>query len=189
MASRTPSRRRAGGRSSSSQNSNQMPMILGGVGVLVLIIILVANSGGGGGDEEGGNDDNQQTQQPAKQPEPAKVNVPAGTAKAGATPDRPAPPLTQDLLGKVTELYQQARALSDEGIKLTKSGEREQGVAKQMAAKVKIDQLKAMIDDQLTWQEEAEMGDWQQPAAYGSLTRLYAKISKTQKTIRMNGGK
>jgi len=187
MASRTPSRRRAGGRSSSSQNSNQMPMILGGLGVVVLIIILVmANKGGG---EEENDSDSQLTNQPAKQSKPAKTNLRMSEAVGGKTPDRPAPLLTQETLTKITELLAEAKAISNEGIKLTKSGSNPEGAAKQSEAKVKIDQLKAMIEEQSLWQEEADMGDWAQPAEYITLARIYATISRTQKTIRMNGGK
>jgi len=163
-------------------------MILGGVGVLVLIMLIVMANGGGDDDDEGGNTDNQ-SNQPAKQPEAPAPKVQLGSAKAGKTPDRPAPALSQELLSKITGLYREAKAVSDEGIKLTKAGEREQGVAKQNEAKVKIDAIKAMIDDQLLWQEEADMGDWAQPPEYATLTNIYAKISRTQKSIRMNGGK
>lgn len=162
-------------------------MILGGLGVVVLIIILVmANKGGS---EDQNNSSNEPAKQPAKQPEAPKTNLTMANAKGGKTPDRPAPPLTQATLTKVTELLAEAKALSNEGIKLTKSGSNPEGAAKQSAAKVKIDQLKAMIEEQSLWQEEADMGDWAQPAEYITLAKIYATISRTQKTIRMNGGK
>ncbi len=165
-------------------------MILGGLGVAVLIVIIImANRGG---DDEEVNPDNQSTKQPgkqpAKQPEP-KTNLKMSEGVAGKTPGRPAPPLTQATLTKITELLAEAKAISNEGIKLTKSGNNPEGSAKQSEAKVKIDQLKALIEEQSLWQEEADMGDWAQPAEYITLARIYATISRTQKTIRMNGGK
>ena len=187
MASRTRSRRRASGRSSSRNNSNQMPMVFGGLGVVVLIIIIaMANRGGG---EVDADTDNESTKQPEKQSETRKPRVQLSDAQRGKTPDRPAPPLTQETLSAVSKLLAEAKALSDEGIKMRLGGDNRGCRAKQSQAKVKIDQLKSMIETQSLWQEEADMGDWAQPAEYVTLANIYIKIGRTQKTIRMQGGK
>jgi len=165
-----------------------MPMIAAGVGVLVLVIFIMSSGGGGGGEPDQGSED-QSTSQPTTQSQPAPANVRLANAQSGKAPGRPAPPLTQETLSKVRSLLAEAKALSDDGIRLRKTGDNMGCRKKQSEAKVKIDQLKAMIETQSLWQEEAEMGDWAQPAEYVTLGRIYAKIGMTEKTIRMQGGK
>lgn len=160
-----------------------MPMIIGGVGVLVLIVILVmVNSGGDDKNDTGGN-------APAKQPEKPRGSVPLPGASAGNTPDRPAPPLTQDTLDKMAKLLAEAKAISNSGFALLKDGKNMEARTKQSEAKVKIDQIKALIEEPSLWYEEADMGEWSIPAEYVAMNRLYSKMSTLQKTIRMQGGK
>ncbi|MGK0154125.1 MAG: hypothetical protein ACI9SE_001076 [Neolewinella sp.] len=186
MASRTPTRRRAGGRSSSrSKQNNQMPMIIGGGGLLVLILILVMVNSGGGGDET--NDAGGTA--PAKQPEQLPSNVPVSSGSAGKTPDRAAPLLTQATLGKMQDLLIEATAISDAGMKMLGKGENMASRRKQSEAKVKVDQIKDLIEEQSGWFEEADMGGWSIPSEYVTMNNIYAKLSKLEKRIRMQGGK
>ena len=89
----------------------------------------------------------------------------------------------------MSALYSEAKALSDEGIKLQKSGEKMAGSAKQSAAKVKVDAIKDLIEVQSLWYEEADMDGWAIPGEYRAMNKIYAKLSRLEKTIRMNGGK
>ena len=164
-------------------------MILGGLGAVVLGLFLLTSGGGGGGggDEEESND--QSNRQPPQQSQPPTPSANMSSAQGGKAPGRPAPPLSQETLSKVRQLLAEAKTMSDDGIRLRKSGDNKGCRAKQSAAKVKIDQIKSMIETQSLWQEEAEMSDWAQPAEYVTLARIYVKIGTTEKTIRMQGGK
>jgi hypothetical protein len=163
-------------------------MILGGLGVVALVIFLLTSGGGGGGGGEDESND-QSNRQPPQQSQPPTPSANMSSAQGGKAPGRPAPPLSQETLSKVRQLLAEAKTMSDDGIRLRKSGDNKGCRAKQSAAKVKIDQIKSMIETQSLWQEEAEMGDWAQPAEYVTLARIYVKIGTTEKTIRMQGGK
>lgn len=195
MASRTSSSRRAGsGRSSgrsSPQKNNQMPMILGGAGLLVVILALVMFNKGGGDEtpSNGGSSGGAKPAAQSSQPAPVAVNVEMSAAKSGKTPERAAPPLTQETLTKMETLYAEAKAISDAGIKLQNSGQKMAGSAKQAEAKVKIDAIKALIEGPSGWYEEADFGGWAVPAEYATMNKIYGKVSTLEKTIRMNGGK
>lgn len=168
-----------------------MPLILGGVGALVLVLVLVMLNSKSG-DDDNNDGDNQQQQQPAKQPtKPVgpKTQLKMGSAKAGKTPDRPAPTLTQEMLQKAATLIQEAKVLNNEGVKLRSSGDNKGSRAKNSEAKRKLDEVKSMLDAPLTWQEEADMEEWAMPAEYTALGNLYGQLSKLEKRIRMGGGK
>ena len=53
----------------------------------------------------------------------------------------------------------------------------------------KIDAIKALIEGPSTWYEEADFGGWAIPAEYATMNKIYGKVSRLEKTIRMNGGK
>lgn len=191
MSSRTPPRPRTGGRAPlpvrSAPKSNPMPLILGGVGLLVVVILLVVMS------QSGKKPAPTPTPTPAAQPKPAHQAAPtqvaAGAAKAGKTPGRPAPALTQETMQKAAQLLDAAKALFSEGVKLrTGAGDNTGARAKQSEAKDKIDEIKTLLAAPLRWQEEADLEDWAMPAIYSSLGSLYNEVSSLEKKIRMNGG-
>jgi hypothetical protein len=190
MASRTSTRRRAGGRSSSRrQQNNQMPMIIGGAGLLVLIIILVMVKSRGGGDDADDTGANAPANQPATQPEKPRSNVAVSGGLPGKSPDRPAPTLTQDTLNKMSDLLAEAKSISNSGFALLKEGKNFEARTRQSEAKVKIDEIKALIEEPTLWYEEADMDDWSIPAEYVAMNKLYGKLSTLLKTIRMQGGR
>ena len=191
MASRTPPRGRTGGRaplpSRSAPKSNPMPLILGGVGLLVVVVLLVVMNQGGGN----------KAATPAPKPaapaaKPAHVPAPTavapGAAKAGKTPGRPAPPLTQDVMQKAAGLIDEAKVLFNDGVKLRTAGDNTGARAKQSSAKDKLDEAKAMLALPLRWQEEADLDDWAMPAEYAALGKLYGDLSSLEKKVRMSGG-
>ncbi|MEZ6036913.1 MAG: hypothetical protein R3F29_05500 [Planctomycetota bacterium] len=193
MASRTPSRSgRSGGRSSSSSRgrsssggNNQMPMILGGVGVVVVIILLVVMNQGGGSEKKSDKDAT-----PAKPAAaaPAMPTVQVSGAAAGKTPSKPAPALTADMLGQVQKLLDEATALQNQGATLRTNGDNQGARDVQSQAAAKLETLRNLIDNQLTWQEEAEMEGWAQPGEYVTLGKMWTKIAKLEKAVRMGGG-
>jgi len=168
-----------------------MPLILGGVGALLLIVVLVMlNSKSGGDDDQQG--DNQQNQQQQAKPEPKKsapMPLKTGSAKAGKTPDRPAPTLTNEMLAKANGMIEEAKALNNEGVKLRNGGDNKAARAKQAEAKRKLDECIAFLEVPALWQEEADLEGWAMPAEYVTLGHLYVRIAKYQKRIRMSGGK
>lgn len=189
MASRSSSRRRAGGRSSSrSQQNNQMPMIIGGFVLLAVILIVWAISSGGD-DGTSGTGGSREASPVTKQPQKPRSNVAVSGGKSGQTPGRPAPALTQDMLNKMSDLLAQAKSISDSGFKLLKEGKNMEARTRQSEAKVKIDEIKKLIEEPSLWYEEADMDGWSIPPEYVALNRLYSKMSTLQKTIRMQGGK
>jgi hypothetical protein len=109
-------------------------------------------------------------------------------AKAGKTPSKPAPGLTQDTLTKVRDLLDEAKKLSNEGVTARNGGDNQKARDLQSAAKDKLEALQKLIQAPLLWQEEAQMGDWAQPAEYVTLENLYAEVGKLEKRVRMGGG-
>ena len=162
-----------------------MTVMIGAIAVVVVIVLVVMMKGGGDKKEE-----------PKKDPAPvaaAPAPVPAagtaGTAKAGKTPGRPAPALTQETLGKLDELMAKAKAAYNEGSTKRTAGDNDGARAKQAEAKVHLDQWKELVAAQLVWQEEAQMGDWAQPAEYPTLEKKFGPFATLEKTVRMGGGK
>ena len=190
MSSRTPPRPRSGGRAPlpvrSAPKSNPMPLILGGVGLLVVVILLVVMS------QSGKKPAPTPAPTPAAQPKPAHQAAPtqvaAGAAKAGKTPTKPAPALTQETMQKAAGLLNDAKALFNEGVKVRNAGDNTAARTKQSAAKDKVDEIKALLATPLRWQEEADLEDWAMPAVYSSLGSLYNEVSSLEKKIRMSGG-
>jgi len=165
-----------------------MLMIFGGVGALLLIVILTIyyqDSGNGAGKGGGGD--------PASTPPRTSSGVQPqprmSSAKAGKTPGRPAPALTAATLSRVRELLQEAKAISNDGVRERTAGNNTKARAKQSEAKKKIDELKLLFADASEWQEEADMGDWEQPGAYVTLGKIWVEIARLQKKIRMSGGR
>lgn len=190
MSSRTPPRPRSSGRAPlpvrSAPKSNPMPLILGGVGLLVVVILLVVMSQGSKKPAP------KATPAPAAQPkapyQSAPTQVVEGAAKAGKTPTKPAPALTQEMLQKAASLLDEATALSNEGVKVRSAGDSAGARIKQSQAKDKIDEVKALLAAPLRWQEDADLEDWAMPAIYSSLGALYNKVSSLEKKVRMSGG-
>lgn len=167
-----------------------MPMIIGGAGLLVLILILVmVNSRGGGGDDIDDPGANAPAKQSANQPEKPRSNVAVSGGSPGKSPDRPAPTLTKDTLNKMADLLAEAKSISNSGFALLKAGKNIEARTRQSEAKVKIDEIKALIEEPSLWFEEADMDGWSIPAEYVAMNKLYGKLSTLQKTIRMQGGK
>ncbi|MFK7738974.1 MAG: hypothetical protein AB8H80_01530 [Planctomycetota bacterium] len=167
-----------------------MPIIIGvAVGAVALIAVLVMMSGGKGGDTDSGGG-KKQTPAASQKSQPSKrsATAPTGSARAGSAPERPAPELTQAMLNKAASLLEEAKALNRLGVTARNNGKNTEARAKNSEAKAKIDELKAVLADALGWQEEADMEDWAQPAEYDALGKLWIRISKTQKSIRMGGG-
>ena len=170
MSSRTPPRPRTGGRAPlpvrSAPKSNPMPLILGGVGLLVVVILLVVMSQGGKKPAAA------PTPTPAAQPKPAHQAAPtqvaAGAAKAGKTPTKPAPALTQETMQKAATLLDAANALFNEGVKLRTGGDNTGARAKQSEAKDKIDARMAEAKDKF----EARMAEAQ--------AKIDSKVSEAQ---------
>ena len=166
-------------------------MILGGAGLLVVILAMVMFNKGGGDEtpSSGGSSGGAKPAAQSSQPAPVAVNVEMSAAKSGKTPERAAPPLTQETFTKMETLYAEAKAISDAGMKLLGEGKNMDSRAKQSEAKVKIDAIKALIEGPSTWYEEADFGGWAIPAEYATMNKIYGKVSRLEKTIRMNGGK
>ncbi len=192
MSSRTPPRPRSGGRAPlpvrSAPKSNPMPLILGGVGLLVVVILLVVMSQSGKKPAATPTPTPTPAAQPKAPHQSAPTQVAAGAAKAGKTPTKPAPALTQDMLQKAASLLDEAKALSNEGVKVRNAGDSAGARTKQSQAKDKIDEVKALLAAPLRWQEEADLEDWAMPAIYSSLGKLYNEVSSLEKKVRMSGG-
>jgi len=183
---RTPSRSRSSGRAPSTSGSNsQMTVTIGAIAIVVVVVIVVMMNGGG--KDDAAKDPAPVAAAPA--PSPAPAPVPTGSAKAGKTPARPAPALTQETLGKLDELFGKAKAAYNEGSTLRTAGDNAGARSKQAEAKALLDRWKQLVEAQLLWQEEAQMEEWAQPAEYAALERIYGPFAKLEKSVRMGGGK
>lgn len=190
MASRTPSRGRSGGRSSSSNASGANPALFGGIGVAIVAALIVVFMSSSKGDKA---KDKPADPAPAaaapKAPHvPAPTSLQLGSAKQGKTPGRAAPALTAEMLGKAMALLDEAKTLSNDGVKARTAGDNEGARQKQSAAGDKIEAAKASLKEQAAWQEEADLSDWAQPAEYVSLANLWTQLTTLEKKARMSGG-
>lgn len=161
-------------------------MVYGGALVVVVIIIYFVMSSGGGSD----TNQNSGTPAPAANqaaPAPTPAPMPSGNAKAGKTPSRAAPALTGETLAKLDELYGKASGLYNEGVNLRTAGDNRGCRDKMTQANDLLVQWTATVKDQLAWQEEADMENWAQPAAYSELESRYKNFSKLQRSAQLNG--
>ena len=189
MASRTSSQGRRGGRSQPS--SSPLPIVIGIAGAALIGVLLIANLGGSGGGADDGDAATPPAGSPpaAQQPQaPSAPKIQIGSAKAGKTPARPAPPLPEATLQRGAELLAEAKALSNEGVKARAAGDNQRAREQQSLAKDKIDEILKMLEAPALWQEEADMNDWAQPAEYVALQRLYGEISTLRNRVRKSGG-
>ena len=163
-------------------------MILGAVGALVLIVGLIAMSGSEDEQEPAADRQTEQRQPAAPTRSTPSTPLQQGAARAGKTPDRPAPTLTTEMLQRANALVDEAKALNNDGTRLRNTGDNRGARAKQSEAKRKIDAALAVIEAPSAWQEEADLEGWAMPAEYVTLERLFGRIAKLQKRIRMGGG-
>jgi hypothetical protein len=168
-------------------------MLFVGIGVAIaasLIVVFVLNGSGGSGGADKAKPAANAPANPAPKAAPAAASTPVALAgaKAGKVAKKPAPALTQDTLTKVRDLLEEAKKLSNEGVTARNGGDNMAARDKQSAAKDKLDELQKLVQAPLTWQEEAQMEDWAQPAEYVTLENLYAEVGKLLKRVRMGGG-
>jgi hypothetical protein len=193
MPSRTPSRTGRSGRSTPAPSSNATAMLFGGIAVVVVIVLFVVMSRGGDKEPANGANAAPKAAAPAAAPSTTPAPQPSGArtfaAKAGKPPARTAPALPQSLLDQSWKLYDEAKALSNEGVHARNTGDADAAAKKQSAAAVKLEEIKKATAVPWGWQEEAEMGDWALPAEYVALGRLYDDVTKLEKQVRMGGGK
>ncbi len=167
-----------------------MPMLIGGAVLLVVIVLLVMMNRPGGGENS-----DKDTPAKAAAPDAGKASTPAptpvqlGSAKGGKAPVRPAPVLTAETLGKVTQLFNEMKAHYNDGSNARTAGDNAAAREHQAKAVDVLDQIDKLIEAPLLWQEEAEMEGWAQSAEYVQLATTYGKVMKLAKQVRMGGGK
>lgn len=185
------SRGRSGGSSRSSSSSgggNQQVMVLGGIGVAVVVVVLIMMGGGDKGPgKSGGSTPTPVAAKPDPTPKPAATPV-SSSAKAGKTPTKPAPVLTADTLQKARDLETKMKGFYNEGSVARTAGDNAKAREKQALAKGVLEEIDKLLETPLLWQEEAEMGDWAQPAEYIELAKVHGSIMKLAKMVRMGGG-
>ena len=153
--------------------------------LLLIVILTIYYRDSGNGADKGGDPASTQPRTSSGVPPQPRMS----SAKAGKTPGRPAPALTAATLSRVRELLQEAKAISNDGVRERTAGNNMKARAKQSEAKKKIDELKLLFADASEWQEEADMGDWEQPGAYVTLGKIWGEIARLQKKVRMSGGR
>lgn len=186
MASRTPARSRSRERSRSSSGSSAQPFVLGGVGLAVVIVLVVMMQSGGTGTARpaGGGAPANSAASASAAPIPVKLEA----SKSGSAPKRPAPPLSEATLQQARDLLTAAKGYCNEGITARTAGDNTKARERQSLAKDKIDELKKLVAAQSLWQEEAQLGDWAQPAEYVTLEKLLGELGPLEKRVRMGGG-
>ncbi len=188
MASRSSSGTRSRARSSSSSSSSSAQTLVLVVGAIAVVVLLLVMSGGGSNKPAAsGSSTSTPAAAPAASPT-AVVSVPAGSAKAGKTPDRPAPALTQDTLGKLAQLQAQATELFNESVNLRNGGDNMKAREAAGRAKDVLDQWNQLVEPNLLWQEEAQLGEWSQPAEYIQLEKLFGAYQTLNNKVRKQGG-
>ncbi|MEY3161929.1 MAG: hypothetical protein RIT25_1920 [Planctomycetota bacterium] len=188
MASRSSggsrSRSRSASSASSSSSSQTLILVVGAAAVVVFLLVMSGNKSPESG-----------TKTPAASapavapaaPAPA-ASVPSGSAKAGKTPARPAPPLGQETLAKLSQLEAQATQLFNESVNLRNGGDAMKAREAAGRAKDVLDQWNSLVEPNLLWQEEAQLGDWAQPAEYIQLEKLFGAYQTLNNKVRKQGG-
>lgn len=161
-------------------------MMIGGIaaGVAVLAALFFAFGGTGG--------NNKKTTDPSNTPankssEPSKAAAPkldGGKAKAGKTPDRPAPAIDADKMAKAEKLFEEATAEWNEAQKQRKAGRPKTEWKPNLdRAWDKLEEQRALLEDYSDWYEEADLGDWAIPAEYEALTKRQHVWGKVRQSI------
>lgn len=194
MAQRSPSRSGRSSRSASPSSSNATAMLFGGIAVAVVAVLLVVMSRGGddaatgtGGTTSGAAPGSRSPAPPANLTPAPQPGATSFAAKAGKPPGRPAPPLDAATLDQCRKLLAEAKAISDEGVKLRMAGDNEQARARQSVASDKIEEVKRLTATAWLWQEEAELGEWALPAEYVNLAQLYDRLGPLENQVRRGG--
>ena len=165
-----------------------MGLMIGGAAVL-LIGGLIAFSQMNKGSDAGNKNDTPGTQKQTEQNNKTLPSVALGKARSGKPPAKPAPELTVETLQKLQAMLDEAKELINDG-KRARTGRGDNAAArtKMGEASELLRKWEQMIAAPLLWQEDAEMEDWAQPAAYVTLSKMYDKFAKYQKEARMGGG-
>jgi len=162
-----------------------MTVMIGAIAVVIVIVLVVMMKGGNKEDPAA-----KKAPEPvAVKPAPAVAPAQAASAKAGKTPKRPAPALTQETLAKVEEMLRTMKAFYNEGATARQAGDNTKARDKMAQAKDVLEQIDKLLAEPLLWQEEAQMDNWAQPAEYISLEKVYGDVMKLAKMVRMGGGK
>lgn len=165
-----------------------MGLLIGGAAALLVVGLIVFSQMNNGSD--GGNkNDKPGTQTQTEQKSSTLPKVALGDARSGKPPAKPAPELTVETLQKLQAMLDDAKLLINDGKRArTGRGDNQAARAKMGEASALLRQWEQMIAAPLLWQEDAEMEDWAQPAAYVTLSKMYDKFAKYQKEARMGGG-
>jgi len=160
--------------------------VLIGAGAIVVIVLVIFMMKGTG-DQAPAN--TPKVAQPAAQPQAAPApSVSMAPKKLGKKPTRPAPELSQATLQELDQLLLKITELHNAGTTARLAGDNATARTKEGEAKQLLEQWKDKIDAQLRWQEEAQMEDWEQPAEYVTLERIYGRYQTLTKRVRMGGG-
>jgi hypothetical protein len=115
--------------------------------------------------------------------------VSLGGAKAGKTPEQPAPPLTLATLQELQDLLTRIKTLRNEAVTArTGSSDVQKARASMGEAKQLLEQWEAKVAAPLGWQEQAQLENWAQPAEYVTLESLYATYARLDNEVRKGGG-
>ncbi len=189
MASRSPRGSRTRTRSTPSGSSSSAQTLLLVLGAVAVVVLLLLMSGGSKQPGAAGDSSSRNTSPAAAPSAPApSVSLPAGSAKAGKTPSRPAPPLGQDTLARLAQLEAQATELFNESVNLRNGGDAMKAREAAGRAKDILDQWNSLVEANLLWQEEAQLGDWAQPAEYIQLEKLFGAYQTLNNKVRKQGG-
>jgi hypothetical protein len=164
------------------------PFVIGGVGLAVVVGLVFVMSNSGSGDTKKNPENVAVEKTAAKAATPAAAPVKMEAAKAGGSPKRPAPALTEAVLQQARDLLASAKSFCNEGITARNAGDNGKARERQALAKDKIDALKKLVEAASLWQEEAQMENWAQPAEYMTLEKLLGELGPLEKRVRMGGG-
>lgn len=161
-------------------------LVYGGALLVVVVIIYFVMSGGSGDTKQ-----NTETPAPATNqvtPAPTPTPAPTGSTKTGKTPATPAPELKPETLSKVRDMIASAKALYNEASTARTAGDNRLAREKASAAKVIVDDIKALVEAAADWQMQAEMEGWTQSGDYVDLGKVDGEVMNLSNLIRKNGG-
>ncbi len=154
--------------------------MIGGIAAGVgLLVILYFAFGGSGDKKQPEEPPTKSEQQPAKEAAPKKLT--GGKARAGKTPDEPAPKIDPAKMAKAEELFKGAKADWNEAQKAR--GDRPVFKGHLDAAWEKFEEQRALLEEYSDWYEKADFGGWAIPAEYEALTKRQHIWGKVRQSV------
>lgn len=169
-----------------------MVYALGGAVVLGVILYFATSGGGGSGTNAPKPAESQRsTSTPTPSQSAPSVDLSGSQAKAGKTPDRPAPKIAQADMDRAEELFRKGQEKWNDAQRARQAGDTTTYAAALAEAFDHLQGQRKALETYTDWLDEADFEDWALPAEYVALRKrlgvydpMYQKVKKLKQTSR-----